>query len=94
MLIFPELKAELETLFFMPESEGKEFVINRYRDPGQNLRTTFDKIVIQAGLSKTLVPSDFLKRSSQSVVFFLKLFICFSHLWVGEITFDRPHNKR
>jgi len=50
--IFSELKTELETLFFMPESEGKEFVINRYRDPCQNLRTTFDKIVKRAGLSE------------------------------------------
>ncbi len=34
--IFPELKTELEALFFDPASEGKEFVINRYRSPKQN----------------------------------------------------------
>jgi len=47
--LFPELKEELEALFFHPISEGQEFVINRYRDSSQNLRTTFAKIVERAG---------------------------------------------
>ena len=55
--LFPELKKELETLFFSPTSEGKEFVINRYRDASQNLRTTFEKIVKRAGLD--MFPSPF-----------------------------------
>jgi len=48
--IFPELREELEALFFSPMSEGRDFVINRYRDTSQNLRTTFGKIVHRAGL--------------------------------------------
>jgi len=55
--LFPEQKQELETLFFSPLSEGKEFVINRYRDASQNLRTTFEKIVKRAGLE--MFPSPF-----------------------------------
>ncbi len=56
--IFPELKTELEPLFFDPKSEGREFVINRYRDPKQNLGTTFAKIVNRAGLSTIPRPFD------------------------------------
>ncbi len=48
--IFPELKEELENLFFDPASEGREFVINRYRNPKQNLRTTMEKIYGRAKL--------------------------------------------
>jgi integrase len=44
--LFPELRQELEEAFD-PEAE---YVISRYRDPGQNLRTQFERIVKRAGL--------------------------------------------
>jgi integrase len=55
--LFPELYLELRDLFEADSSEGKEFVINRYRSLKQNLRTTFDKIVKHAGLD--VFPSPF-----------------------------------
>ncbi|MCL2305413.1 MAG: site-specific integrase [Planctomycetaceae bacterium] len=67
--IFPELKTELETLFFMPESEGKEFVINRYRDPQQNLGTTFAKIVKRAGLLEIPRPFDNMRMTRSNEVY-------------------------
>ena len=56
--MFHELKEELEALFFDPESEGKEFIINRYRDPKKNLRDKFALIVKRAGLHKIPRPFD------------------------------------
>jgi len=67
--IFPELKTELETLFFMPESEGREYVVNRYRDPGQNLRTTFDKIVVQASLQTIPRPFDNMRMTRSNEIY-------------------------
>ena len=32
------------------EAKGTVFVINRYRDPKQNLRTQLTKIILRAGL--------------------------------------------
>ena len=56
--LFPELKSELETLFFVPESQGKEFVITRYRDVDQGLAAPFATITKRAGLSE--IPSPFI----------------------------------
>jgi integrase len=47
--IFPELLPYLRDAFDLAEP-GAEHVITRYRDPGQNLRTTFIKIIKRAGL--------------------------------------------
>lgn len=47
--IFPELRPHLEKLFDDAEP-GQKDVINRYRDPRQNLRTTFLKVIHRAGL--------------------------------------------
>jgi hypothetical protein len=47
--IFPELKPHLEAVWDQAE-EGAEYVITRYRNPKQNLRTTFNKIIKRAGL--------------------------------------------
>ena len=69
MPIFPELKTELETLFFMPESEGKEFVINRYRRPDQNLGTTFSKIVKRVGLATIPRPFDNMKATRSNEIY-------------------------
>jgi len=67
--LFDELKEELETLFFMPDSEGKEFVINRYRDPKQNLGTMFEKIVKRAGLSEIPRPFDNMRMTRSNEVY-------------------------
>lgn len=48
MPLFPELRKELEALF--AEADPGEWIITRYRNAGQNLRTTFEKIVLRAGL--------------------------------------------
>ena len=47
--LFPVLKELLEEGFHKAE-DGEIFVINRYRDAKQNLRTTFQKIIQRAGL--------------------------------------------
>ncbi|GAG29732.1 unnamed protein product, partial [marine sediment metagenome] len=47
--IFPELRPHLEAVWEQAEP-GTEFVITRYRNPGVNLRTTFERIVRKAGL--------------------------------------------
>jgi len=47
--LFPVLKELLEEGFNQAE-DGEIFVIGRYRDPCQNLRTTFQKIIQRAGL--------------------------------------------
>ena len=67
--LFPELKTELEALFFDPESEGKEFVVNRYRRPDQNLGTTFVKIVKRAGLPAIPRPFDNMRASCSTDVY-------------------------
>lgn len=47
--LFPELRPHLEASFDAA-AEGTEFVINRYREPDSNMRTTMTKIVKRAGL--------------------------------------------
>jgi len=47
--LFPVLKELLEEGFNQAE-DGEIYVINRYRNSNQNLRTTFKKIIIRAGL--------------------------------------------
>jgi integrase len=48
--LFPELLAPLRDLFESAEP-GAEHIIKRYREPGQNLRTQFSRIIRKAGLS-------------------------------------------
>ena len=48
--IFAELRPYLDAVWHSAPA-GAEFVVNRYRDPGQNLRTTLEKIVRNAGLT-------------------------------------------
>ena len=48
--IFPELLPYLRDAFDLAEP-GVDPVVTRYRDPGQNLRTTFLKIIKRAGLT-------------------------------------------
>ncbi len=47
--IFPELLPLLEEAFDMAE-EGTQYVIQRYRNPAQNLRTQLKKIIRRAGV--------------------------------------------
>ena len=67
--LFPELRKELDTLYFMPDNEGREFVINRYRDSRQNLGTMLAKIVKRAGLPKILRPFDNMRASRSNEVY-------------------------
>jgi len=66
--IFPELKTELETLFFDPVSVGKEFVINRYR-PGQELGAALKIIVQRAGLNMFPRPFDNMRATRSNEVY-------------------------
>lgn len=66
--LFPELKDELEGLFFDPASEKKEYVINRFRRSGQNLGTLFDDIVARAGLSEIQRPFDNMRMTRSNEV--------------------------
>ena len=81
--IFPELKKELEALFFSPKSEGKEFVINRYRSPKQNLGTTFGKIVTRAGLSEIPRPFDNMRMTRSNEVY-RRWGAYFEKEWIGH----------
>ena len=47
--LFPELREPLTEAFEQAEP-GTEFVITRYRDSNQNLRTQFERIITKAGL--------------------------------------------
>ena len=47
--LFPELRPYLEAVW-CEAPEGATHFITRYRDPAQNLRTTFQKIIHRAGL--------------------------------------------
>lgn len=81
--IFPELKTELEALFFDPASEGREFVINRYRDSRQNLRTTLGKIVRRAGLE--MFPKPFVNmRMTRSNEVYREFGAFAESQWIGH----------
>ena len=47
--IFPELKPHLEEAWELAE-QGAVYVVEKYRDAGQNLRTQFQRIIQRAGL--------------------------------------------
>ncbi len=51
--IFPELRPHLEAVWEQAES-GSEYVITRYRDPGQNLRTQLERIISKATGADTM----------------------------------------
>jgi integrase len=67
--IFPELRTELETLFFDAESKDREYVINRYRRANQNLGTTFGKIVRRAGLPEIPRPFDNMRMTRSNEIY-------------------------
>ena len=47
--LFPELRSQLDAVYHQAPP-GTEFVIMRYRDAGQNLRTQLERIIRRAGL--------------------------------------------
>ena len=53
----------------MSESECREYVVNRYRDPRQNFGTMFAKITKRAGLSPILRPFDNMRASRSNEVY-------------------------
>ena len=63
--LFPELRPHLEAAFD-EAPEGTEFVITRYRDATQNLRTQFTKIVRRAGLTPWDKPFHNLRATRQT----------------------------
>ena len=67
--LFPELKEELKKLLSDPDSKVMEYVINRYRDPRQNLGTTFAKIVKRAGLPKISRPFDNMRMTRSNEIY-------------------------
>ena len=81
--IFPELKTELDALFFDSESEGRKYVINRYRSATQNLRTTFNKILKRAGLPELPRPFDNMRMTRSNEVY-RKWGAFFESEWIGH----------
>ncbi len=63
--LFPELRPHLEAAFD-EAPEGTEFVITRYRDATQNMRTQFNKIVRRAGLTPWDKPFHNLRATRQT----------------------------
>jgi len=67
--IFSELYVELRRLFEDESSEGTEYVVNRYRDPKQNLGTAFQKIVKRAGLPVIPRPFDNMRMTRSNEIY-------------------------
>ena len=63
--LFPELRPHLEAAFD-EAPEGTEFVITRYRDATQNMRTQFNRIVRSAGLTPWDKPLHNLRATRQT----------------------------
>lgn len=64
--LFPELRKALDDVWDLPETEGKTFVINRYRDTNANLRTQFHRIIKRAGLQKWPKPFQNLRSTRET----------------------------
>lgn len=60
--LFPELREPLERA----KTPGAEFVINRYRDETQNLRTQFARIVARAGVTPWEKPFQNLRSTRET----------------------------
>ena len=63
--IFPELRPHLEAAFDAAD-EGERYVVTRYRDPSQNMRTTFGKIIRRAGVAPWPKPFHNLRATRQT----------------------------
>ena len=80
--LFPELRQELERLFF-DQAEGTEFVVNRYRRPKQNLGTQFARIVKMAGIEEIKRPFDNM-RASRSNEIYAAFGAFYESVWIGH----------
>ncbi len=63
--IFPELMPELLAVFQLADA-GAEYVITRYREKHQNLRTQFHRIIKRAGLVPWAKPFHNLRSTRQT----------------------------
>lgn len=82
--LFSELHKELERLFELDSTVGKEFVINRYRDPERtNLGTQFARIVKMAGVEPIQRPFDNM-RASRSTEVYAEFGAFYESKWIGH----------
>ena len=82
--LFSELRIELERLFKTASTAGKEFVINRYRDPERtNLGTQFARIVEVARVQPILRPFDNM-RASRSTEVYAEFGAFLESQWIGH----------
>jgi integrase len=93
--LFPELREELIRLFELDSSVGKEFVINRYRDPKRtNLGTQFGRIVKLAGIQPILRPFDNM-RASRSIEVYAEHGDKAEEQWIGHSSeIAKKHYRR
>jgi len=63
--MFPELRPHLMEVFEEAE-EGAEYVITRYREENENLRTQFQRIVVKAGLTPWRKPFHNLRSTRET----------------------------
>ena len=66
--LFPELRAELERHFSLDETEGNEFVIERYQNTAWNLHCQFQAIAKRAELGTIIRPFDNMRMSRSNEV--------------------------
>lgn len=84
--LFPEVRQQLEELFFRDETEGTEFVINRYRDAQRtNLGTQFARIVKMAGMAPIKRPFDNMRANRCSEIN-ARFGSFFEMRWMGHST--------
>lgn len=84
--LWPALREELETLFFRENTEGTEYVINRYRNPERsNLGTQFARIVLMAGIEPIEKPFNNM-RASRSTEVYAEYGAFLESKWIGHST--------
>ena len=70
--LFPELRHELDSLFKLVAPGMKcpadSYVIQQYRQADSNLRTTFDKILERAGVTRFAMPFNNLRSSARTAM--------------------------
>jgi len=66
--LFPELRSELERHFSLDETNGNEFVLERFQNTSWNLHCQFQTIVRRAGLDKIIRPFDNMRMSRSNEV--------------------------
>jgi integrase len=66
--LFPELRVELDRLFFAAETEGSEFVIESYQKTSWTMSEPFQKIADRAGIGTIKRPFDNMRMSRSNEV--------------------------